>query len=82
MHYFELRSENLTNLGGPMGSDYTFDNWSKSFSSMEKAMKAAERDYYEKEKGEDKIVWKGGSSRKSTQDLRFVQYHITKTKID
>lgn len=80
MDIFELRSENLTSLGGPMGSEDVHDNWSRLYSSMDKAMKAAERDY-KKEGGEEKIIWKGGKSNKSSQDLRWVMYHITKQRI-
>lgn len=78
MKYYELRSENLTNLGGPMGSEYTFDNWTKSFSSMAKAKSAAEKDYSKECGGKPwhKIIWSGNKSKTSSQDLNFVQYHI------
>jgi len=80
MKYFELRSENLTNLGGPMGSEYTYDNWSKSFSTMEKAREAAEKDY-KKCRGDEAIVWTGGKKNCRTQDLRFVMYHIREVTV-
>jgi hypothetical protein len=78
MQYFELRSENLTNLGGPMGSEYTYDNWDKSFSTIEKAKAYAEKDYKKECNGEPEkaIKWSGGKKNCHTQDLRFVMYHI------
>lgn len=38
MKIWELRSENLSNLGGPMGTEYTFDNFRKHFDSIQKTM--------------------------------------------
>jgi hypothetical protein len=83
MKYFELRSENLQNLGGPMGSEYVEDNWVRPYSSIEKAKKAAEKDY-KKECGgnpEKKIIWTRKGRTITTQDLRFVMYYITEKKV-
>ena len=42
---YELESENLSNLGGPMGSGRTYSNWIKYFKKKEDAQKVAEADY-------------------------------------
>lgn len=42
---YKLISENLTNLGGPMGSEYTYNNFVKYFDSIKKAKEYAEKDY-------------------------------------
>lgn len=83
MKYFEVRSENLTNLGGPMGSEYTFDNWSMSVSSVEKAKTIVEKDY-KKECGgtpEQIIKWIKKGKNYQTQDLRFVMYYIREVTV-
>ncbi len=42
---FELRSENLTQLGGRMGTERTFDNWRKFFNTIDEAKTYAEKDF-------------------------------------
>lgn len=77
--FYELVSENLTNLGGPMGMEYTFDNWRKSFSSLEKAKSYAEKDYkYQKERP---ISWQQQNDRWCSGDLSFVMYTIKEVEI-
>lgn len=75
LEIYKLTSENLTNLGGPMGSEYTFSNWEKYFTSIESAKKYAEKDYG------DKIKWKGGKRKPSSGDLRYVMYEIEKLNV-
>jgi hypothetical protein len=81
---YELASENLTHLGGPMGSDYTYDNWRKFFTTIELAKKYAEKDY-KKNKGIEVIEWIDNENEKDciqTQDLGFVMYYIRTVKCE
>ena len=73
---FMLESENLTALGGPMGSEYTWVNWRKHFSTLAKAKAAAEKDF----KGN--IDWIETRYGVRSPDLRYVMYHIRKIQID
>lgn len=84
MKYFEVRSENLTNLGGPMGSEYVFDNWSKSVSTLEKAKALVEKDYKKECNGEPEklIKWERRGKTTRTQDLRFVMYYIREVTVE
>lgn len=76
---YSLTSENLTNLGGPMGSEYTYDNWVKYFSSIETAKRYAEKNY-NGSRGE--IKWKKRGKKLETQDLGYVMYHIVPVKLE
>ncbi len=77
---YELRSENLTHLGGPMGSEYTYDNWRKHFTKIEFAKEYAEKDYLKKNNNPEKIKWVKEYNHIRTQDLGFVMYYITPIK--
>lgn len=72
---YELLSENLSHLGGPMGSEYTTDNWRKHFDDVELAKKYAEKDF------KNKIKWQKSPSGYCSGDLHFVMYTIKKLKI-
>lgn len=77
---FVLRSENLTGLGGPMGTEETHDNWSKIFSTLEKAQSYAEKDYAKESKNvkePEKIAWRKEGTEWVSGDLRFVMYVIS-----
>jgi hypothetical protein len=78
MIIFRCTSENLTALGGPMGSERTWDNWSRPFRSLSAAKAAAEADYKKTcgGKPEEKIIWTYENDHWHTQDLRFVMYNI------
>lgn len=78
---YELESENLTKLGGRMGTESTSTNWVRYFSSIDKAKKAAEKDY-KKNGGEDVIKWSKSRYGSSSQDLLFVQYSIQPIKVE
>ena len=82
---FELESENLTSLGGPMGTESTSTNWRKFFKTVKSAKAAAEKDYGKK------IDWAAdkGPSRNlkpidltCSGDLGHVMYHIKRVKTD
>lgn len=80
---FQLTSENLTGLGGPMGTERTWDNWSRPYRDLASAKAAAEVDY-NKHAGKDaeKIIWKHAKPDYwFTQDLRFVMYNIYEIEV-
>ena len=78
---FELDSENLSNLGGPMGTDSTYSNWNRLFWDKEKAKKFAEADYV-KNNGLEEINWSNDRSGGcSSQDLGYVMYNIRKMRV-
>jgi hypothetical protein len=84
---YEAISEDLTNLGGPMGTESVSDNWRKLFDSVEKAKEYCEKDYAKITKGAhptrvSKIKWSKRKEGFQTQDLLFVMYYITKKKVD
>lgn len=75
MEVFKLRSEDLTNVGGRMGTGFTTTHWSKLFSTVTKAKKYAEKDYGKS------LKWTKIEKGFQTEDLGYVMYHITKEKI-
>jgi hypothetical protein len=84
--FFELKSEDMTHLGGPMGSDYTKENWHKLFKSLGSAKACAERDYNKQikglTKGYRKLCWKeDGYGGWTTGDLLFVMYTIKRVSV-
>ena len=70
---FKLVSENLTKLGGRMGTEYTYPNWDKYFTTKEKAKQYAEKDYG---KTIEWFIIDEDSIR--SPDLSRVMYHIDK----
>lgn len=72
-----LRSINLTNLGGPMGSESTFSNFEKPFKSMKEAKEYGEKDY-ETSGRKEKIKWSNTNGNACSGDLDFVMYEIEK----
>lgn len=73
---YELISENLTCVGGPMGSERTWQNFRKIFSSLEEAKKHAEKDY------ENSLDWIKTKEGYRTQDLGHVMYEINILKAE
>ena len=83
---FNMESENLSHLGGPMGSEYTTTNWVKPFASLDEAKAYAEKDYTrqtgKKNAAERPIVWVRENSRYvRSEDMGFVMYHIRRTTV-
>ena len=72
---FQLRSENLTNLGGPMGTENTFDNFNKPFQTLESAKAYAEKDYGKP------IEWIQEKNYVRSPDLAWVMYHIKEVEV-
>jgi hypothetical protein len=65
-----LVSENLSHLGGPMGTEYTTTNYSKPFKSIEKAKKFAEKEYG------NELKWLATDKGLRSEDLGYVMYYI------
>lgn len=92
MKVYCLTSENLTNLGGRMGTEYTFPNFKRYFYKKSKAKEAAQEDYNHQMaprfKGNmgspETLRWLKdeipGDCR--SKDLGFVMYHITQINIE
>jgi hypothetical protein len=76
---YELVSENLSGLGGPMGTEETWDNWRKFYDTIDAAKIAAEKDY---KGGKKPLKWIKEGSDFRTEDLSYVMYHIHKIKIE
>ncbi len=81
MFIYTLTSENLTNLGGPMGTEYTYPNWVKVFKTVAAAKKYAAADYRRNTLHKMKWEWIKEGTGFRTPDLGFVMYHIKKEKV-
>ncbi len=76
---FILIAEDLTGLGGPMGSEATFTIFRKHFRKIENA-KATAQLHYNKE---EPLVWKGDDHNGwLTRDLGHVMYEIRLIKVE
>jgi hypothetical protein len=73
---YELVSENLTGLGGPMGTEHVSINFRKHFMLIDKARKFAEEDYGKR------IKWKSYGKELRSPDLGYVLYRIKPIKIE
>jgi hypothetical protein len=73
---YELQSINLTNLGGPMGTEYTKTNWRRYFKTLRGAKNTAEMDYGKK------IDWRKTDGEIHSGDLLYVLYNIKKLSIE
>jgi len=73
-----LISENLTGLGGPMGTETTSINFRKFFKHKENAVKFAQEDY-----SHGTIKWREcGREKYTSGDLGFVMYVIKKIETE
>ena len=74
---YELVSENLSNMGGPMGSeDTTTTNFRKLYKKITAARTAAEKDFG------SKLKWTKTKDGERSPDMGFVMYHINKLKTE
>ena len=72
-----LEAENLQNLGGPMGTEYTTTMYRKFYRELDNAKQAAEKDYGKP------IRWGHYIGKEWTSgDLRWVMYTITLVKTE
>lgn len=84
---WELVSTNLTQLGGPMGTERTFVNWRKFFKSKINAMEYAQADYHQQLRkfGQEPKDFKWGGNpdtRLTSGDLLFVMYSLVAVKLE
>lgn len=80
MIVYKAVSENLTQLGGPMGTERTWYNWISFHQTKEGAMKKCEKDY----KKHGKLKWApvpGQRGAVTTGDLRFVMYTVRPVRV-
>jgi hypothetical protein len=73
---WEAIAEDLTKLGGSMGSEYTTEDSLGLFSLKDTAKKACEKHY----KG-SLNTWYKTSQKEYTPDLGWVMYHVIKRKV-
>jgi hypothetical protein len=73
---YELKSINLSHIGGPMGTEYTRTNWRRYFKTLKGAKTAAENDYSKN------IDWKKTDGEIHSGDLLYVMYTIKKLAIE
>ena len=87
---YVLISENLTGLGGPMGTEETWENWRRHFKRPESAKEAAQKDWEKQTSGKvlaehhlpKELVWIKEGSGFRTEDLHWVMYHIRKIRVE
>ena len=71
---YVLQLEDLSHLGGPMGTEYTTSKY-EYFHDIEKAKQFAEKHYGKK------IIWKKDGRSITSGDLLWTMYKISKLKI-
>jgi hypothetical protein len=83
MQIYKLVSEDLSMIGGPMHLARSFENYSKVFSTPEKAKEYAEKEYNNSER---KIIWEDAKEYSdailTSGDLGFVMYNIFEEELD
>ena len=67
-----LISENLTGLGGAMGTEKTWNNFERFYKTLKKAKAEAVKDY------KKPLRWIKTKTGLRTEDLSYVMYHIDK----
>lgn len=81
MNIYMLERENLSCVGGPMGTEHTWADWTKPFSSLALAKAFAEKDY-KKHDGREEFEWHStGRGRWCSGDLLSVMYNIEKVGV-
>lgn len=78
---FELVSENLTGLGGMMGTERTWTNWRKFFQTIKEAKEYAGEDFNKGPKSAaskdvKELKWHRSGAGYRTEDLGHVMYHV------
>lgn len=82
---YELIKENLSGLGGPMGSEHTSIDWKKHFETAEDAMEYAENDSTDFLGNANEVTWRSRDRYKtvlSSQDLLSHMYHIQEIEVE
>ncbi len=80
--FFELVCQDLTSLGGRMGTEMTSDIFRRAFGTLKNAQKFAEKDH-EKRDDHNEIRWKkDGRDQWYSGDLLGHDYTITAREIE
>ena len=80
-YIYSLTREDLSNIGAPMGREYSTTDWIKLFSSIHKAKKYAQKDY-DNIDGREKFEWTRKYGEWNSGDLLSKMYTIRKVVID
>ena len=75
--FYSLTSVNHTGLGGPMGSERTWDNWTKYYADADLAKKAAQKDF-----GPTPLKWHSEHGGWRTDDMGHVMYRIRRIHLE
>lgn len=79
---FKLVAEDLSSLGGPMGSEKVVVIFTRYFNSVDNAKAAAEKDYISRSGARANTIkwreeWRERMGRWYSGDLGFIDYTIT-----
>lgn len=77
-----LINEDLTHLGGPMGTEYTTTRWRKCYNDIDAAKAAAQEDYEPNHFGPLRWIKDGDQGAIRTNDLGYVMYYIKPVKTE
>jgi len=80
-YVFNLTATDMSHLGGPMGTEYTSIMYVKTFGTLEKAQKYAQKDYKYSDIGLALKWKKDGRNAWTSGDLGWVEYTINKVKV-
>lgn len=74
--------EDLTHLGGPMGTEYTTEHTLGVFATIEGAKKACEKHYQQHTtRGARLRGWRKDKKSIRTDDLGWAMYHVRPTEV-
>lgn len=82
---YKAVAEDLTNLGGPMGTEYTTTIFRKYFKSRKRAKEYCEKHYRKHTRGTNLKMFKWLKKEDGdveSGDLRFVSYGVYKVKTE
>lgn len=80
-YIYEAIYEDLSHLGGPMGTEYTTEHSLGVFDDPQKAKNACQASY-KKEGVKTLLKWIKSGENLRTPDLGFVMYHVRIRKIN
>jgi cytochrome oxidase Cu insertion factor (SCO1/SenC/PrrC family) len=80
MELYQLIYEDLTHLGGPMGSEYTTKSNFGFFTSVRKAQSKAEN--YHSQHSAEKIAWRKDGDFWRSQDLGYAMFYVIEVRVE
>lgn len=72
---YEALKEDLSHLGGPMGTEYTTTESMGIFGSLDRALNTCEKDFGKP------IKWRKTHKGQSSPDLGYCMYHVKERKV-